>query len=189
MKLIIGLGNVGERFAGTRHNLGFMVVDRLAAKHQLEFAYSRKLGADVAKGNIDGQAVVLAKPGTMMNLSGGAVAKLAQFYKVIASDIWVVYDEMDLPFGKLRIRERGSDAGHNGVASVAQSIGSDFIRWRIGIGKPQHKAETVDYVLHAFDTQEASQLESLLEVVATSIEDHFGESEIKPETIDALVSN
>jgi len=187
MKLIVGLGNVGDKYAGTRHNLGFMVVDELASQYNLNFSPNQKLRAEVAKGIINKQEAVLAKPTTMMNLSGQAVQKLAQFYKVASNDIWVIYDELDLEFGKVRIRDKGGSAGHNGVTSVVTAVGSDFIRWRVGTGKPEHKGETIDYVLRPFSESERTDLPNVITAVICSIEDSLETGEVEVKTLNTLL--
>src|SRR5712691_4341776 len=147
MKLIIGLGNPGAQYAQTRHNAGFRVIDELASK--FGWKWERRNRAMVANGSIDGEKVVLAKPITYMNLSGEAVGELVRWFKIEPEDILVVYDEMDLPLGILRLRANGSAAGHNGVKSIIAHLHSDnFPRLRIGVGHPNHpRAETIDHVL------------------------------------------
>src|SRR5690242_4763457 len=117
--LIVGLGNPGTRFAGSRHNVGFMVVDEVARRHGLRFS-SKQANAEIARGEIAGTKVILARPQTFMNLSGHAVRGLANYYKIPTERILIIYDEIALPVGTIRIREKGSSAGHNGVNSVIQ---------------------------------------------------------------------
>jgi PTH1 family peptidyl-tRNA hydrolase len=148
MKLIIGLGNPGIQFANTRHNVGFRVVDKLAAK--LGWKWSEHKGrAILASGTIGSEKLVLVKPLTFMNLSGQAVGELARWYKVPPEDIIVVYDDLDLPVGKIRLRAKGSAAGHNGLEDIIDHLHTnEFPRLRVGIGRPAHPRKGgKDYVL------------------------------------------
>jgi PTH1 family peptidyl-tRNA hydrolase len=158
MKLLIGLGNIGAHFDGTRHNAGFAVLDALAAKHALHWTAKDKFKALVAEDDMQGQKVVLAKPTTYYNLSGEAVRALKDFYKLDASDVLVIHDELALPFGTVRARSSGSDAGNNGIKSVVAHIGEDFARVRIGTANNQAQAaDAVDFVLSRFTKEEAEQ--------------------------------
>lgn len=135
MKLIIGLGNPGKQYEKTRHNAGFMAVDFLMDKIDLgSFKRQSKFKAEIAEGIIGGKKIIIAKPQTYMNNSGEAVQLLQSFYKIDPEDIIVVYDELDLPLGKIRVRDEGSSAGHNGIKSIIEKLGTDkFMRIRIGI--------------------------------------------------------
>lgn len=153
IKLIVGLGNPGARYARSRHNVGFLVVEQFARAHDLKFARKR-FNAEIAEGNIGDARVLIAKPQTFMNLSGEAVGKLFAFYKIAPRDLLVVYDDLDLPLGKLRLRPKGSAGGHHGMESILARIGtSDFPRLRIGIGRPNPDAD-IDHVLGTFDHAE-----------------------------------
>lgn len=144
--LIVGLGNPGIEYARSRHNVGFQCVERLAAEHRLSFS-KHQFKAILAQGDIHGRRTVLAKPLTYMNLSGTSVGSLAHFYKVLPSDLLVVCDDLDLPLGRLRLRPGGSSAGHKGMTSIINCLGTDaFPRLRIGIGRPGN-GDTVDFVL------------------------------------------
>ena len=147
MKLIIGLGNPGREYELTRHNVGFRVVDRLA--EQLGLKWERRGRALLASGNIGSEKIVLVKPITYMNNSGEAVGELVRWYKVQPEDILVVYDELDLPVGRVRLRSDGSAGGHNGLDSVIRHLHTNrFPRLRVGIGRPSNsRMETIDYVL------------------------------------------
>lgn len=150
MKLIIGLGNPGSRYHLTRHNLGFMVVDELAEIHRIGIA-KNKYGALVGEGVIAGNPVVLAKPQTFMNLSGSAVRGLVGFFKPQAHDLVIVHDDLDLDSGVVRVKFGGGAGGHKGIKSIIDCIGSpDFVRVRLGIGKPFLKEKTESYVLERF---------------------------------------
>ncbi|MFL5732714.1 MAG: aminoacyl-tRNA hydrolase [Chloroflexia bacterium] len=169
--LIVGLGNPGPRFAGTRHNAGFMAVDELARLHGLRFS-GKQANAEIARGTIRGVPVILAKPRTFMNLSGQAVGTLARYYKVPPERILVVYDDIALPLGTIRIRGKGSAGGHNGITSVIQHVGTqNFPRLRIGVDRPvQVQASQIDWVLSRFNSEERKVVEDALERAAEAIE-------------------
>lgn len=155
MKLIVGLGNPGREYSGTRHNVGFAVLGVLARKHSVNFN-KRCCHSHAGEGQIGNQQIVLAKPQTYMNLSGDAVGALMRKYKLKLSDILIVHDDLDLPLGKIRIRANGSAGGHNGLKSIIASVGStEFARLKIGIGRPESaepgRRDVVDHVLSDFD--------------------------------------
>lgn len=153
IKLIVGLGNPGARYARSRHNVGFLIVERFARTHAFDFARKR-FNAEIAEGTIGDSRVMIAKPQTFMNLSGEAVGKLFAFYKIAPHDLIVVYDDLDLPLGKMRMRPQGSAGGHHGMESIIARIGtSNFPRLRVGIGRPNPDAD-VDHVLSNFDADE-----------------------------------
>ena len=168
MKLIVGLGNPGAEYRNTRHNIGFMVIDKLAEKFGVE-VQKKMMRAVTGQGLLDGQKVVLAKPQTYMNLSGQAVVALMNWYKVLPEDLLVICDDLNLDTGRLRLRKKGSDGGHNGLKSVTQDLGTgDFPRLRLGIGRPSHPGhEQVSFVLGKFGTQDA---EVLAEVIGRAVE-------------------
>jgi PTH1 family peptidyl-tRNA hydrolase len=171
VKIIAGLGNPGDRYLFTRHNLGFMVADRLALSHQLSFR-RKKFDALLAEGPIAGVAVILLKPQTFMNLSGKAVGPLARFFKVDAADLVVIHDDLDLPFGTIRVKEGGGDGGHKGLQSVIEALGTDaFLRLRLGIGKPVIKDLVESYVLEPFGKEERDHLPDLLEKACRAVEE------------------
>ena len=161
--LITGLGNPGPQYRRTRHNVGFMLVDRLAA--QLGVKFSRlESKALVTKGEHAGRRIVLAKPQTFMNLSGQSVGALARFYKIPLSNLLIAYDEVDLPLGVLRLRAEGSSAGQKGMASIIDRLGSqEFPRLRIGIGRPPGRMDAADYVLQDFSPGEIELIETALD--------------------------
>ncbi len=166
MLLIIGLGNPGSRYAQTRHNVGFMVVDELARELGGGFAPAAKFQAEVAK--LPG--VILAKPQTSMNLSGTSVARLARFYRIPLANIIVIYDELNLPLGTIRYRASGSSGGHNGIKSIIQHLGDQaFPRLRIGIGRPQGPIPTANFVLGRFEADEKPTLKLALEAAKVYI--------------------
>jgi len=164
IRLVAGLGNPGREYQRTRHNVGFMVLDRLAADAQLPWDYSEKWGAAWAKTN-----VILIKPATYMNRSGQPLAAIANFYKIAASEILVVLDDFALPLGRLRLRAQGSSGGHNGLESVFEHFGTEEIaRLRIGIGAVP-SAGAVDYVLGRFFEEEKPILDAAIRRAADAV--------------------
>ncbi len=154
MKIIAGLGNPGAKYAGTRHNVGFSVIDELAERYNIKVD-TNKHKALIGKGIIDGEKVILVMPQTYMNLSGESIRAVLDFYKCTPDDLIVVYDDIDLDVGKLRIRERGSAGGHNGMKNIIQHVGSqDFVRVRVGVGHKPDKMDLADYVLSRFGRDE-----------------------------------
>lgn len=169
MKLIVGLGNPGSRYANTRHNVGFMVLDRLAQRARTTIA-RRQCSALVATTEVGGERVCLAKPQTYMNLSGEAVACLLRFYKASPRDLLVVYDDRDLPLGKIRLRERGGAGSHRGMESIIAALGTDdFPRLRVGIGRPPG-VDAVAHVLGSFSAEERPIAEDALSRAVEAIE-------------------
>jgi peptidyl-tRNA hydrolase, PTH1 family len=162
VKLVVGLGNPGRKYGRTRHNLGFMVVDRIAAKNGV--AIKRKVGDTLVGEWLSAEeSVLLAKPQTYMNRSGDAVKTLLEEFFTSANDLIVVYDDLDLPFGRIRIRPQGSAGGHRGVLSIMEALsGEPFYRVRVGIGRPPEGIEPTDYVLEAFNAQEVTELDDLI---------------------------
>lgn len=173
MKLLIGLGNPGSKYENTRHNAGFMAVDYLVKHFDFEpLKMSEKHKAEVTSGMIEEEKVIFAKPQTFMNLSGQTVQSIANFYKIDPSDVAVVYDEADLPFGTLRIRSSGSAAGHNGIKSIIDGLGTDeFVRIRLGI-KPEKPfpGALEDYVLGKLTEDEKAALNQAIEKLPAVLE-------------------
>jgi peptidyl-tRNA hydrolase, PTH1 family len=168
--LIVGLGNPGPRYAGTRHNAGFLVADLLAERLGARFK-AHKGRCDVIEGRLGGTPAVLAKPKAYMNVSGGPVVSIARFYKVPIARIIVVHDELDLPFGALRLKRGGSDGGHNGLRSTTSALGSnDYTRVRFGIGRPPGRQDPADYVLREFAPAERKELAVLIDRAADAVE-------------------
>jgi PTH1 family peptidyl-tRNA hydrolase len=168
LHLVAGLGNPGSRFEGTRHNLGFMAVERLAERHGLRFKGSKQR-ADIARGSVAGVPTLLAMPLTYMNESGNAVSRLLSYYRVPLERLLVVYDEIDLPFGTLRLRASGTAAGNRGMQSIIQSVGSDeFARLRLGVGRPRGQA--VSHVLGRFPPEQEKVLPQLLDIAGNAVE-------------------
>ena len=174
MKLIIGLGNVGSRYARTRHNIGFMVVDELAARYDAKWKLEGKLKTEIAIVEIDGETVILAKPQTMMNLSGESAQRIMQKYKLAPEAVWAVYDDVDTPFGRLRVRHGGSAGGHQGVRSLSEHIGEGFLRIKVGISLNDRAVEPSEvYVLRRFNQDEQIMLPAVIsrtsDIIATNI--------------------
>ncbi len=169
MKLIVGLGNPGRNYAGNRHNVGFMVVDELARRARA--SWSGKFKGEYARADVGGESAILLKPQTFMNLSGESVLAAAQFYQVAPEDIFVIHDELDVPYGELRAKLGGGHAGHNGLRSIFQHVApkGDFPRLRFGIGRPQH-GEVSAWVLSNFSTSDAITLTTLVEKAADATE-------------------
>jgi len=168
--LLAGLGNPGPQYAGNRHNVGFMVLNELAARVGGKFK-AHKSGAEVLEGRLAGRRVVLAKPRSFMNLSGGPVAGASRFYKIPADGVVVVHDELDLPFGALKMKLGGGDNGHNGLRSITKSLSTkDYYRVRFGVGRPPGRQDPADYVLKDFSTVERKELALEVDRCADAVE-------------------
>ncbi|MEV0943632.1 aminoacyl-tRNA hydrolase [Micromonospora wenchangensis] len=171
--LVVGLGNPGREYAGNRHNVGFMVAELLAVRLGGRFGRYKRVVADVAEGRIGfgGPKLVLLKPQTYMNLSGGPVAALAQFHKIPAERVIAVHDELDIPYGQVRVKLGGGEGGHNGLRSMSKSLGTkDYVRVRFGIGRPPGRQDPADFVLSDFGTAERKELEFLVDRAADVVE-------------------
>lgn len=169
--LVVGLGNPGPAYAKTRHNVGFMVADVLAARIGSAFKVHKKSGAEVVTGQLAGAPVVLAKPRCYMNESGRQVGPLAKFYSVPPGRIVVIHDELDIDFGRIRLKVGGGEGGHNGLRSVASALGSkDFQRVRIGVGRPPGRKDPAAFVLEAFNAAERAELPTICEQAADATE-------------------
>ncbi|WP_432926390.1 aminoacyl-tRNA hydrolase [Microbispora sp. CA-135349] len=168
--LVVGLGNPGPEYAGNRHNVGFMVLDELAARVGGRFK-AHKSRAEVVEGRLAALPVVLAKPLSFMNLSGGPVKALADFYKVVPDRVIVVHDELDIPYGALRAKTGGGDNGHNGLKSITKSLGTrDYPRIRFGIGRPPGRMDPATFVLRDFATAERKDLPFLVDRASDMVE-------------------
>ena len=169
MLLIVGLGNPGRRYAGNRHNIGFMAADDIHRRHRFSTWRARFQG-EISEGTLDGEKVIILKPATYMNESGRSVREAATFYKLAANDIVVIYDELDLPPGKVRLKTGGGHGGHNGLKSIdahlGSSIGRDYRKVRIGIGHPGRKELVNGHVLHDFAKADQDWLQPLLAAIA-----------------------
>jgi PTH1 family peptidyl-tRNA hydrolase len=169
MKLIVGLGNPGRDYANNRHNVGFKCVDLFAREHGISLT-QRGARSKLGTGEVANIRIALAKPQTFMNLSGEAVAALIRRYKVSTKDIIVVYDDLDLPLGKIRIRENGSSGGHNGLKSIIARLGTqDFPRIRVGIAPVEEDADAIEHVLSDFTPEEKTVMKEVYPRVAAAI--------------------
>ena len=166
MKLFVGLGNPGTRYAANRHNVGFMTLDRIALEHGIA-NWRKRFQGESADGLINGEKVILLKPATYMNDSGRAVGAAVRFLKLDLADVVVFYDEIDLAAGKLKVKTGGGNAGHNGLRSITHLVGNDYVRVRIGVGHPGHKDLVADYVLHNFTADERDEwVDPMLDAIA-----------------------
>ena len=165
MQLFVGLGNPGAKYAGNRHNIGFMAVEAIASAHGFG-PWRAKFQGLVSEGVLGGEKVILLKSETFMNLSGQSVGEAARFYKIAPEAVTVFHDELDLAPGKLRVKRGGGHAGHNGLRSITAHIGAEFQRVRLGIGHPGHKDRVAAYVLQDFARAEAGWLDDLLRGIA-----------------------
>ncbi|MBR9765278.1 MAG: aminoacyl-tRNA hydrolase [Rhodobacteraceae bacterium] len=161
MQLFVGLGNPGAKYAGNRHNIGFMALDRIASDHGFA-PWRSKFQGELTEGTLGGEKVLLLKPATFMNLSGQSVGEAMRFYKLTPADVTVFHDELDLAPGKLRVKQGGGHAGHNGLRSIHQHIGPEYQRIRMGIGHPGHKDRVAGYVLSDFAKAEEGWLDDMM---------------------------
>ena len=169
-KIIVGLGNPGREYAGNRHNVGYQIVNALAKSHDLRFD-KRRGKARLALGSIGEQRVILAKPRTFMNESGRPVARAARFYKVAPADMLVIFDDLDLPVGRIRLRPMGGTSGHRGMASIIRQLGSgDFPRLRVGIDRPPGRMDPAKYVLQDFRAEQEEMMAEVRERAVSAVE-------------------
>jgi peptidyl-tRNA hydrolase, PTH1 family len=160
--LIVGLGNPGPGYASTRHNIGFMAVDRLVREYRLTH-YRSRINADIANGDISGVPVLVAKPLAYMNRAGGPVEDIIRTFGIQCEDMVVIHDDIDLVYERLKIKKKGGDGGHNGLRSLIDALGADdFVRVRMGVGRPETDIGVVDYVLGEFDANQRTTLEPFL---------------------------
>ena len=176
MKIIVGLGNPGKAYARNRHNIGFQCLNDFARLHSIHF-FHRQCQARVGIGKLSDEKLLLARPGTFMNLSGKSVACLVRKHKIALADLLVIYDDLDLPPGKIRLRQSGSSGGHKGISSIISALGSeDFPRIRVGIGRPQGEKQSmsedaiVEYVLSDFSSQEQAIVKTVIARVSEAID-------------------
>jgi len=169
MRLVVGLGNPGVRYARNRHNIGFMAVEAIARRHRAS-GFRNRFKGELAEASIGGERVHLLKPQTFMNASGESVAEVTRFFKLLLSDVFVIHDEIDLRPGKLRVKQGGGNAGHNGLRSIDALLGPDYWRVRIGVGHPGVKELVQPYVLQNFTGSELKGwVEPLLDAVAETV--------------------
>ncbi len=176
--LVVGLGNPGTQYAGNRHNVGQMVVEELARRAKAGFSAARRAQAAVAEvrlgtgpGGAPGPRAVLAKPATYMNTSGGPVSALARYYDVPAERVVMVHDELDIPFAEVRLKRGGGEGGHNGLRDTSKALGTkDYVRVRVGVGRPPGRMDAADYVLRDFAAAERKDLPWLVDAAADAVE-------------------
>ncbi|MDF2556800.1 MAG: aminoacyl-tRNA hydrolase [Bacillales bacterium] len=170
MKLIIGLGNFGPEYRDTRHNIGFSVIEELSEKWNIPLNQTKFRG-QYGTGIVNGEKIVLVKPLTYMNASGECIAQFVNFYKISNQDLLIIYDDLDLPTGKIRLRQKGSAGGHNGIKSSIMHLGSDqFNRIKVGIGRPDGRIPVVDFVLTRFTENENPFIDEAIEKAANACE-------------------
>jgi len=170
MRLLVGLGNPGKQYENTRHNAGFMVVDSIAADSEIGLRSSR-FNADIGKGTIGDQMVMMAKPKAFMNLSGGPVSAILRYYHLESKALIVIHDDIDLAYGRIKIKEKGGHGGHKGIKSIMEALGGgDFVRLRIGVGRSEAVGNVVSHVLGAFTDTETAVLPRILETTAEAVQ-------------------
>ncbi len=166
--LVVGLGNPGRKYRANRHNFGFMVVDALAEAHDISLNKVQNK-AILGNGQIAGCSVILAKPQTFMNLSGESVGPLARYYRVPLENMLVIYDELDLPFGTIRLRQKGGAGGHNGMKSIIQNMGQEFPRMRLGVGRPPGQMPSAAFLLKDFGKDDMPVIQEIIEQAKTAV--------------------
>ncbi|WP_164670624.1 aminoacyl-tRNA hydrolase [Virgibacillus doumboii] len=170
MKCIVGLGNPGKKYKKTRHNAGFMVIDELVDRHHWKLKKDKFNGKSTVE-FIDGEKVVLLKPQTYMNLSGESVRPLMDFYDIAIDDVLVIYDDLDLPTAKIRLRQKGGHGGHNGIRSIIDHLGTkEFKRLRFGVGRPSTPVPVIDYVLGSFPKEDQKDVDLSIKKAADACE-------------------
>jgi PTH1 family peptidyl-tRNA hydrolase len=183
MKLVFGLGNPGKKYDNTKHNIGFIAVDQIARNLGLSFNKT-KFKALYAEGNIGSEKVVLIKPQTFMNLSGESVQPWVDYYDLTEDDIVVIYDDMDLPVGKIRLRMKGGSGGHNGMKSIIQHLGTKkFNRIRVGVGRPLPQQSVISHVLSRFSKDSVPDMESSVQTIVDAIK-HWTDNHTFQETMN-----
>lgn len=170
MMLFVGLGNPGSQYEKNRHNVGFMAVSRIVENHNFS-PWKNKFQGSISNGLLRNQKIIILKPNTFMNLSGQSVGEVIRFYKIPSSKVIVFHDEIDFPLGKLKFKSGGGHAGHNGLRSISEHIGSDYIRIRIGVGHPGNKNAVANYVLGNFSKVEQETITQILEIISTEAPD------------------
>ena len=163
MKLFVGLGNPGLKYERTRHNAGFMVIDQLSKAWNIQLSEEKKFKGEIGRGVVKGEKVILLKPTTFMNLSGESVRAVMDFYDVDIEDLIVIYDDLDLPHGKIRMRLKGSAGGHNGIKSIIAHTGTqNFMRVKVGVGEKPSGWDLADYVLGHFSDEDNTKLKEIM---------------------------
>lgn len=170
MKLVVGLGNPGKKYEGTRHNVGFDCIDRCAEMMDISIDET-KFNGIYGKGIVDGEKLILLKPLTYMNLSGECVRAIVDYYRIDIENLLIIYDDLDLPTGKIRLRQKGSAGGHNGIKSIIEHLGTEhFKRIRVGIDRPSQGEAVVDYVLGTFRPEERERIAPAIEKTAKAVQ-------------------
>ncbi|MBY5034050.1 aminoacyl-tRNA hydrolase [Streptococcus gallolyticus] len=178
VKMIVGLGNPGSKYKDTKHNVGFMAVDRLVKEIDVNFTEDKIFKAEIGSTFINGEKVYFVKPTTFMNKSGEAVHALLSYYGLDVEDLLVIYDDLDMEVGKLRFRQKGSAGGHNGIKSIIAHIGTqEFDRLKVGIGRPQGKMSVIDHVMSKFHGDDAITISNTLEKVDQAVKFYLQESD------------
>jgi PTH1 family peptidyl-tRNA hydrolase len=188
--LLVGLGNPGKEYDGTRHNIGFACIDAFVSKtgEMEDWVQKKDLKCVLSTGRVGDSRVIAIKPTTFMNLSGEAVSAVVNFYKIDPNRIAVIHDELDIDFGQIRLRQGGSDAGHNGIESVTQHLGEDYARIRIGVGpKTPEKIKSEDFVLQNFSSAQQEQLRNLTREVLAIISEYLYGAQLPHETRNFLI--
>ena len=179
VKMIVGLGNPGSKYHETRHNVGFMLVDKLAKRENVSFSHDKIFQADIATTFIDGQKIYLVKPTTFMNESGKAVHALLAYYGLDERDLLVAYDDLDMVVGKIRFRQKGSAGGHNGIKSlIAHLKTQEFDRIKIGIGRPKQGMTVINHVLSKFDVEDRIEIDKTLEKLDSAVNFYLSEKDL-----------
>lgn len=178
MYLLVGLGNIGKEYENTRHNFGFMCVDKIIEKYDINNKQT-KFNADIYTGKISEKKVMIAKPRTYMNRSGIAVSQIKSFYKIPLENIFVFHDDLDLEFLKIKYKIGGSSAGHNGIKSIDEMIGKNYSRIRLGIGRPEKKEDVIDFVLRKFSNEELELVGKLNRKISDNVDKLFSENKNK----------
>lgn len=169
--LIVGLGNPGDVYRFTRHNIGFMAIDRMSEKYRLKSHPDSRVAAELTRGSIADKSVLTVKPMAFMNLSGFPVATVCRWYEIQCKDIIIIHDDIDLAYGRLKIKEKGGDGGHNGLRSLMDALGTAaFTRVRMGVGRPPAGKSVVDYVLGEFDEEQQGRLDEFLACAVEAVD-------------------
>ncbi|MGM0509054.1 MAG: aminoacyl-tRNA hydrolase [Fusobacteriota bacterium] len=177
MKLIVGLGNPGTKYEKTRHNIGFQIIEKYISEKNLSGA-KNKFQSKFIKEKLNGEKVFFIMPQTFMNLSGDAVGEIVNYYNISPNNVTIIYDDLDLPLGKIRIKKKGGSGGHNGIKSIISHIGNDFIRLRCGIGRPQGQIDVANYVLSKFTDTEKIKVKKMTEEAVNVIEEIIKDKKI-----------
>ena len=176
MQLIVGLGNPGEKYQYTRHNIGYMAIENIISAQQ-DYKIKKKFNSVIYETMLDKNRIILVKPETYMNNSGDAVYQIANFYKIDSKNIFILHDELDIPFGKIRIKSGGGNAGHNGLKSISNKINNNYIRVRLGIGHPGNKERVNSHVMGNFTGSEKEKLNQILNYLTNSMNEILNKKE------------